>query len=344
MEIGKVVAFFEQKKVLCAVCLEVKENRVHLLSEENRELTLGTNRIVHISPSSFKTQLSRETLVENLKAIVEKQKTLTQTVALNELWEVLCNEARGFSLRELAELVFPPDPSGDHEMAVLRVLFEDRLYFKQKGDLYEPRSPEKMEEINLQFKRQAEEEREMQEAAVWIAGAWANQPAPPPARKEAILHLLKEYALFGAEAPEAPKAKAILERAQIQGPHTPFEILVRLGEWSEDENLFLLRHRIPQTFGGNVLNEVGEILTAASGSIPLHPQDRDLTFLHPLTIDSEYTRDVDDALSLETVRGEEQVGIHISDVATFLNGRAEIFSKKPASGGFRSTFRSSGSR
>ena len=246
-------------------------------------------------------------------------------MALTELWEILCNEARGFSLRELAELVFPPDPSGDHEMAVLRVLFEDRLYFKQKGDLYEPRSPEKVEEINLQFERQAEEEREMQEAAAWIAGAWANQPAPPPARKEAILHLLKEYALFGAEAPEAPKAKTILERAQIQGPHTPFEILVRLGEWSEDENLFLLRHRIPQTFGGNVLNEVGEILVAASGSIPLHPQDRDLTFLHPLTIDSEYTRDVDDALSLETVSGEEQVGIHISDVATFLNGRRDIF-------------------
>ena len=61
MEIGKVVAFFEQKRILCAVCLEVKENRVHLLSEENRELTLGTNRIAHISTSSFKTQLSRET-------------------------------------------------------------------------------------------------------------------------------------------------------------------------------------------------------------------------------------------------------------------------------------------
>ena len=50
-----------------------------------------------------------------------------------------------------------------------------------------------------------------------------------------------------------------------------------------------------------------------------------MTFLHPLTIDSEYTRDVDDALSLETVGGEEQVGIHISDVATFLNGRRDIF-------------------
>jgi exoribonuclease-2 len=50
-----------------------------------------------------------------------------------------------------------------------------------------------------------------------------------------------------------------------------------------------------------------------------------LTFLHPLTIDSEYTRDVDDALSLEVSGGAVQVGVHITDVATFLNGRRDIF-------------------
>jgi len=175
MELGKVVAFFEQKKVLCAVCLEIKENRVHLLSEENRELTLGANRIVHVSSSSFKPQLPRETLVENLKKIVEKQKALAREVALAELWEVLCGEERGFSLREMTELVFPASPTSDHELAVLRVLFEDRLYFKQKGDLYEPRSPEKVEEIVRQFQRQAEEEREMKEAAVWLAGVFAKE-------------------------------------------------------------------------------------------------------------------------------------------------------------------------
>jgi hypothetical protein len=36
MEPGKVVVFFEQKRILLAVCLEVKGNKAHLLSEENR--------------------------------------------------------------------------------------------------------------------------------------------------------------------------------------------------------------------------------------------------------------------------------------------------------------------
>jgi len=244
---------------------------------------------------------------------------------MQELWEVLCDEERGFSLRELTELVFPSDPSSDHEMALLRALFEDRLYFKQKGELFEPRSPEKVEAISLQFAREAEEERQIQEGSVWLAGVWAKNPGPPPERKDAILDLLKAYVLFGAETSEASKAKDLLERAQINLPNAPFEILVRLGEWNEDENLFLLRHGIPQSFPEKVVNEAGEIMVQTSPNLSLQSQDRDLTFLHSLTIDSEYTRDIDDALSLEVVGGEERVGIHITDVASLLNGRREIF-------------------
>ena len=63
----------------------------------------------------------------------------------------------------------------------------------------------------------------------------------------------------------------------------------------------------------------------SSRGITPQPQDCDLTFLHPLTIDSEFTRDIDDGLSLERVGNDLQVGIHITDVATFLNGYEEIF-------------------
>ncbi len=108
MEIGKIVAFFEQKRILCAVCLEVKENRVHLLSEENREITLGANRIVHTSTSSFKTQLPRESLVENLKKIVEKQKTLTQAVALHGAMGGSVRRREGVHPAGTDRIRFPP--------------------------------------------------------------------------------------------------------------------------------------------------------------------------------------------------------------------------------------------
>lgn len=325
MEIGKVVAFFEQKKILCAVCLEAKENKYHLLTEENREISLGPNRIVHISSHLLSTHLPREDMVERLKRIVERQKELMRTLSIKDLWELVCGEGEGFTLRDLTELTFNSAASADHEMALFRALSDDRIYFKQKGDLYEARDPEMVEQISLQLEREAELEREIQEASVWLAGVWAGEMGLPPEKKTKIIALLKEMALFGPEAPGHSKGKVLLERAKISSPQAPFELLVRLGEWGEDENIFLHQHQIPQAFPEKVLGEVEQILSQAEKGIPLHPQDRDLTFLHPFTIDSEFTRDIDDALSLECVGQDEQVGIHITDVATFLDAHKEIF-------------------
>ena len=175
MEVGKVVAFFEQKQILCAVCLEVKGNKVHLLSEENREITLGPSRIVHISSYSLHPNLPRETLVENLKKAVERQKDLMPSISLQELWELIWEERREFGLRELTELIFSSEITFDHEMALFRALFEDRLYFKQKGELYEPREKEKVEEIGLQLEREAEQARELQEGGQWLFRVWSGE-------------------------------------------------------------------------------------------------------------------------------------------------------------------------
>ncbi|MBM4331421.1 MAG: RNB domain-containing ribonuclease [Deltaproteobacteria bacterium] len=325
METGKVVAFFEQKKIICAVCLEVKENKYHLLSEENREITLGANRIAHVSSRSLKVSLPRDNLVEQLKIRTEHQKKLMASFSLKELWELVCGEGKGFSLGELTELVFSPPQSDDQEMAIFRALADDRLYFKQKGELFEARELEKVEQIILQYEREAHQEREIEEASAWLAGVLAGETNSPPENKRAIISLLKEMAIFGAEAPEYAKGKALLQRARISSPEAPFELLVKLGEWEEDENLFLLRNQISMTFSEDVLKESEQILSRAAKGLSLLNQDRDLTFLHPLTIDSEYTRDIDDALSLERVGGDYQVGIHITDVATFLDGHSAIF-------------------
>jgi exoribonuclease-2 len=332
MEPGKIVAFFEQKKILCAVCLEVKGNKVHLLTEENREVTLGFNRIALNSSNSLKITLPRETLVENLRRIVERQIDLMPSISLKDLWELVWEERRDFSLQEMAELTFSSPVTFDHEMALFRALFEDRLYFKQRGDLFEPREKEKVEEVALQLEREAEQARELKEAGRWLTGIWVGEPVLPPAKKEDVIHLLKELALYGSESPNQAKGRALLQEAQLLSPQAPFELLVRLGVWNEDENLFLHRHQISQTFPEKVIAEAEQILSRASGEIPLQPQDTDLTFLHPLTIDSEFTRDIDDALSLEKAGGGYEVGIHITDVATFLQGYDEIFQEAMSRG------------
>ncbi len=325
MEIGKVVAFFDNKKILEAVCLEVKESKYYLLTEENREVTLGLSRMAHVSSHKMRTNVPRDALVEQLKAAVKRQKELMGAVSVKDLWEVVQGESEEFGLRELTELVFNSQATSDHEMAVFRALAEDRIYFKQKGSQYEPRDPEKVEQISLQIEREAEQEKEIQEASLWLAGLWAGETRSAPEKKEKIISLLKEMALFGAEAPEYARGKDLLQRAQINSPEAPFELLLRLGEWGEDENLFLLRHQIPQAFPKRVVQEVEQILSQSHNGFALRPPDRDLTSLPTLTIDSEFTRDIDDALSLERTGDDFRLGIHITDVATLLADHQEIF-------------------
>jgi exoribonuclease II len=325
MEIGKIVVFFDQKKILCAICLEAKENKIHLLSEENREITLGPNRIIH-SSSTLNPTLSHAEMLQQLRVAMAKQKNLMQTFSMKDLWELVCGEGRGFSLRELTELVFNSKATFDHEMALLRALFEDRLYFKQREDLYEPRDPEKVEQITRQLQEEAEQEREMEEASTWLAAVWAGQATNPPGKKNQYVTWLKEMVLQGPDAVGTPKGKELLHKARIPSEDT-FELLVKLGEWGKDENLFLLRYQISQAFPEKVLTEAEQIISWHAQGIPTQFPDRDLTLLHPLTIDSEFTRDIDDALTIERVEGGYQVGIHITDVPTFLNGHKEIFTE-----------------
>ena len=65
MEPGKIVAFFEQKRILCAVCLEVKGNRVHLLRKRIGKLPWASTGIVQSSLfPNLKSSSSPETLPE----------------------------------------------------------------------------------------------------------------------------------------------------------------------------------------------------------------------------------------------------------------------------------------
>jgi exoribonuclease II len=325
MEPGRVVAYFENKKILCAVCLDVKENKYFLLTEENREATLGSNRIAHISPHKLKPTQSRDTLVEELKKIAARQRELRESVSIPELWEVVQGEGEEFSLRDLTELAFARQAGGDHEMAVFRALADDRIYFKQKGEVFEARTPEKVEQISIQLQREAEQEREMEEAASWLAEVSAGRPAEPLPHREKVVALLKDMVLQGAEAPDYNRGKTLLQRARIASPEAPFDLLVRLGEWDADENLFLLRYQIPQAFPNKVLEEVDRVLAHSNNGYASRPLDRDLTNLNLFTIDSEFTRDIDDALSLDGTGEDYQVGIHITDVVTFLDAYREIF-------------------
>jgi exoribonuclease-2 len=77
----------------------------------------------------------------------------------------------------------------------------------------------------------------------------------------------------------------------------------------------LIKNRVITRFDQTVISSSEELTKSTLST----PQRLDLTALDAFTIDDESTKDMDDALSVEEEGGVLKIGIHISDVASFIN-------------------------
>ncbi|MEN9221482.1 MAG: ribonuclease R [Thermostichus sp. BF3_bins_97] len=242
-------------------------------------------------------------------------------------WELVQEERHPLSLSDIAQLLFSDD-SPISTYATYRLLSEDRTYFKPKGEGYEPRTPAQVKEILHQIAVTQQRQQEQAEFEVHLQEALAHpgQGYAWTATERARLELLERLALQGAaaairshddlsnnlSASDRERALQLLE--QMGFPATPqgaFDALIALGLWSRHENLALRLTGIPTQFPKEVERYAEEVLKEA---LPDLLPRRDLTALHTYTIDDASTRDIDDALSIESWSDEQvKLWIHIAD-------------------------------
>ncbi len=221
-------------------------------------------------------------------------------------WEFFSSEARAITVQELAEFLFsqttPPALYAAHYL-----LSQDKLYFKCKGDRYEPRPASQVQALRHQ--QQLEQEKAQQQQLFWqklrdrLQGQEINWSASDQQRLQPLIN----YALHGEECPQKSLAQELL--AQLQRPkheQAAFELLVDLGIWSIHENLALLRSNVPCAFSEQLLAYAETLLQSAPVD---RGERRDLTHLQVYTIDDATTREIDDGLSWDGGK----LWIHIAD-------------------------------
>jgi exoribonuclease-2 len=315
MNEGKIVEYIEQGRFICTLCLQDKGNRLHLLTPFNRELNLSPKRALLISNASIDTLSPREELLSRLRQIEALRKRLKAEVQVKELWELVREEEQGFDYKYLAQLCFGEMVTDDHISALVRALFEDRLYFKMKDGCFVPHSTEMVDLIIRQREEEARREERLREGSAWLMEILQDRVVRDPSCKEEIIQLLVELALYGVEAPNFKYAKELLLRTGISDVQRARQLLVKLAVWEEDENLDLHRFDIRTTFNSDVLHLSEELARAAFEDT----KREDLRHLDIFTIDGPLTRDFDDALSIESRSDSITLGIHISDVANVIS-------------------------
>jgi exoribonuclease-2 len=317
MESGNVVEYIDQQKIMCAVVLEIKKLRLRLLTEHNREVKLSVNRLSHKGNHHLDLTIGRDRLVDALKKIASRRKALIADIDIKEIWEIFNSEREWIDLATMTALCFPDNPTSDHESAVVRAFFSNRLYFKFDHNRFFPNSQERVALLNAQSREIERRNRLIETSSRWLQdvlkGETSNLAEPPPE----LIPMLKAYYIDDKASESHGPCQTILKKAGMDDPETIFRVLVTLGIWDQNENIDLLRCNIPTTFPQEVqacaerLVETAEKPLAGGGR-------RDLTDLPTITIDGQSTLDFDDALSLEKQGDHYVLGIHIADVGHFI--------------------------
>jgi len=256
--------------------------------------------------------------------------------ALEVAWELCVEEGESTDPQGLAEVLF----SSQADIccyAAHCLLVEDRVFFKQRGDRYEPRTQLQVNELKHQMTVAAQRQREWQEFLHQIQQVLAanNNQIESPYLDEAwvIPHRsridsLERLATFGNEALHIIHAQELLTALGRAGTSEgAFQLLVDLGLWSSHENLILRRSAYPIQFSAKVIDVVNDRLQFPP--IDLDVQRLDLTHLKVYTIDDASTTEIDDGLSWQTVvdgDGEwhHQIWVHIADPTRWLSPGDEL--------------------
>lgn len=258
---------------------------------------------------------------EDIPTFLGEVESYLDPSSLEIAWELLVEDGEAVTPEQMAQVLFS-DQSAVPCYAAYSLLTEDKIYFKRKGNVFEPRPPSQVAEIKHQLEVEQQRNREKAEfigrVKQALAGELVEWQSSDRARFEALekLVLQPEYEVRLAE-------ETLGEVGRETTPDGAFRLLVDLGLWSRHENLFLRRSSYPKQFPKKVLDVAQQYLDSPPDD---NERDRlDLTHQKVYTIDDESTTEIDDGISIETLPdGREQIWIHIADPTRLVQPEDEL--------------------
>ena len=281
----------------------------------------GNNHIIHPREINYTIKVNGESssfAYGQIPNFLQKITKFLDPSSLEVAWEILSEDSQPTSPNDLANLLFS-EISSVTSYAAYCLLSDDKIYFKQKGDLYEPRSSTQVAELKHQAEAAAQRAKLLAEFQQKLHDKLAGGEVAWSSSDRTRLECLERYALNGDESSDKAAAQELLSFAKrAKGEQSAFQMLVDLGIWNEHENLNLLRSQVPIRFANEVTSAAQDCMT---NPIPDSMQQlrRDLTHLHVYTIDDISTTEIDDGLSIETLAdGGKRIWIHIADPTRWL--------------------------
>ena len=312
---GKIIEYIDQGKITCAICLQDKGNKLHLLTPLNRQVNITPKRAIFISFADIDPLGPRDELLNKLRQVEILRDRLKKEIHVEEVWELIKDEDETFDFRYLTHLCFKETVTDDHVSALVRALFDDKLYFKIKDGRFIPHSEGKVKQIIKEREEEEQKEDGLEKGGSWLKTVLRGEVEQDDYDHAETIRIIEGLALYGKDAPDYKYGKELFSRAGISDIGEAKDILIRLGVWEENEPVDIIRFNIRRSFTDEQLKEayrLNDLKIDASGR-------EDLRNLSVFTIDDSITKDFDDALSIDVHDDHTQIGIHITDVASVID-------------------------
>jgi len=218
--------------------------------------------------------------------------------AVREAWELLLDDGAALPLKELAAFIFSEyTPSSAYSAYCL---LRDGLYFSGSTDAIAPRSKD---EVTSEEAKRGEKQRETGERARFLERlkVCLKKPSEKMPPDDARFMQDVEALAYGKSA----KSRTMKELGLGETPEEAHALLLNTGFWTAAVNPH------PARFGLS-LNH-----TNICPDSPPDEERRDLCRLASFAIDSPWSKDPDDAVSIEKdEKGRSVLYVHVSDPAS----------------------------
>ena len=316
----RIIEFLADGRLLFGLVTTQAMDKLQVTDANGRNRRVHARSVLVVHPGQVTLSDFRSTL-EPLRDRIQAEEVDTEL-----LWEATGARTAAIDPSFLAREYFGNDDSS-FRSTVLRSALGDPIHFRLKGGELYARSREQVEQQQHQRQIEARREARWNSISTWLQRALSESQMDSggedfselldEAEKFLLSRKAQPPAWLTESEPEIWKRTPILR--DLTAREAAFQLMICTGRLPADADPLLVIAGIEPDFSLAAETAVSELLSYVSDNSRV-----DFTGRIFFAIDDDDTREVDDALTLEKTAAGWQVGIHIADVAYFIDSGSPL--------------------
>ncbi len=301
---GLIIEYLQNNQPVLAWVMEAQSARVRALNINQREVKLAVSRILPWPGPGYPPGLSREEIISLLKEHSRRRMEEQEELEVMEVWEMSQGEIDQALISWFAGLIWN-DPDHDRTAALGRVMLQDRAHFKFSPPYFEV-FPEDVVAVRLEQERITREKERLVSIGrdffkfLWESGT--KNVSLPQVEDQQVLDKLKSLIIARIKNPEDSETQEVWSKLTTGLPrdqNLAFILGRNWGIYSPHHNFLL--DQAEYTWDESWTDAHNQEIQRIVETCQAKSCDPELDGF--VSIDSETTRDIDDAFTIESSSG-----------------------------------------